>query len=244
MESGTVVTKKRIANSPQHTYGDLYINDKVFTVKKAIYDVFKIGDVVEFSYTDHVSFSGVQFHNLSHIEKINHENLIFNSSVKTTLATPDEIQFYDAQTSRFFFWINVGFVSFVFFFVEMYFIARFGIDVEMESIFGKSYFLVIMFLCCFSFNFMIFTRVLKLRKMKKLQALEKTSVVAEIIEYVQNENADTCEVFYLFDGQKQQQTISMETYHKIKKNRLVEISFLNHHCFYQLTPVPNVLANN
>ena len=152
-ETGTILTKKRHSNSPDHTYGDLYVNDKVFTVKKSIYDAYQIGDVVEFSYTDHVSFSGVQFHNLSHIEKINHENLIFNSSVKTTLATQDEIQFYDAQTSKFFFWINVGFVSFVFFFVEMYFIARFGIDVEMESVFGKTYFLVIMFLCCFSFNF-------------------------------------------------------------------------------------------
>lgn len=244
MESGTVLTKKRIENSPHHIFGDLYINDKVFTVKKSIYDAYQIGDVVAFSYTNHVSFSGVHFHNLSHIEKINHETLISNSSVKTTLATQDEIKFYDSQTSKFFFWINVGFVSFVFFFVEMYFIARFEFDVLLQQFLGKTYFLVFIFLIFYTSNFLFVTQLFKRRKFQKLKSLEKTTFQILAVEFIQEQDTSNCNLTYIDKGQSHNLSITMDVFHKIKKHPLLEISFLNHTCFFQLKPVLNERVNS
>jgi hypothetical protein len=92
LESGIILTKKRISNNPHHTFGEVYIDDKIFTVKKSIYDDYQIGDIVEYSFTDHVSFSGVLFHNLNHINKIGCDSINADSTVITVKANQDEIR--------------------------------------------------------------------------------------------------------------------------------------------------------
>jgi len=234
MESGTIVTKKRISNSPNHTFGDIYLDDKVFTVKKALYDNYNVGDKVDYSYTNHVSFSGVQFHNLTHIEKTGHVSKSQYSNKITVKANHLEIKFYDAQTSKFFFWINVVFVSFIFFFVEMYFLARFELDKQLETIFGENFFLAITFFVFFVLNFIGFTPLLRLRKFKKLMSLEKTILKTQAIEFVQENDSDVCFLSYMDNGQIQQQQITMDIFHKIKTSPMIEISLLNHFCLYKI----------
>ena len=233
-ESGIILTKKRHSNSPDHTFGDVYINDKVFTVKKLVYDNYHVGDKVDYSYTDHVSFSGVQFHNLIDISLTERNSVKVESNKVVVNADHLEIKFYDAQTSKFFFWINVVFLSFVFFFVEMYFLARFNLDTQLQTVIGTKFFLPIIFFIFFSINFIGFTPLLRLRKFKKLMSLEKTLIRTQAIEFVQENDSDVCFVSYFDNGQIQQQQITMDIFHKIKTYPLIEISLLNNHSLYQI----------
>ena len=237
IHTGTILCKKRISNNPHHTFGDIYINDNIFTVKKSIYDDYQIGDIVEYSFTDHVSFSGVLFHNLNHINKIGCDSINADSTVITVKANQDEIRFYDAQTSKFFFWINVVFVSFIFFFVEMYFLARFNLDTQLQTVFGTKFFLRITFLIFFVLNFTGFTPLLRKRKFQKLKSLEKTILRTPVIEFVQENDSDICFLSYIDNGQIQKQQITMDIFHKIKTYPLVEISLLNHHCLYKIVGI-------
>ena len=237
IKSGVVLTKKRFSNSPHHTFGDIYINDKVFTVKKSIYDEYQIGDKVEYSFTDHVSFSGVLFHNLNHMNKTGYNTMIPDSKVISAKVNQQEIEFYEAQASKFFFWIKVAFVSFIFFFVEMYFLARFNLDTQLQSFFGAKFFLPIIFLVFFVLNFIVFTPLLRQRKFQKLKSLEKTSFQFPVIEFIQEYDSDVCVLSYLDNGQIQHLEITMDNFHQIKRHQLVEITFLNHHCLYNIVGI-------
>jgi hypothetical protein len=234
IHTGTILCKKRISNNPHHTFGDIYINDKVFTVKKSIYDDYQIGDIVEYSFTDHVSFSGVLFHNLNHINKIGCDSINADSTVLTVKANHQEIEFYEAQSSKFFFWIKVAFMSFVVFFIEMYFLARFELDKHIQSIIGATYFLPMIFFTFFTLNFVFLSPLLRIRKFQKLKSLEKTILRTPVIEFVQENDSDICFLSYIDNGQTQQLQITMDNFHQIKTQRLVEISLLNHHCLYKI----------
>ncbi len=237
IKSGVVLTKKRFSNSPHHTFGDIYINDKVFTVKKSIYDAYQIGDKVEYSFTDHVSFSGVLFHNLNHMNKTGYNTMIPDAKVISAKVNQQEIEFYEAQASKFFFWIKVAFVSFIFFFVEMYFLARFNLDTQLQSFFGAKFFLPIIFLVFFVLNFIVFTPLLRQRKFQKLKSLEKTIFQFPVIEFIQEYDSDVCVLSYLDNGQIQHLKITMDNFHQIKRHQLVEITFLNHHCLYNIVGI-------
>lgn len=237
IHSGTILTKKRHSNSPNNTFGDVYIDDKVFTVKKSVYEKYHVGDIVDYSYTNHVSFSGVQFHNLSHIEKTNQVPIVADLTKIVVKANQQEIEFYDNQTSKFFFWINVVFVSFIFFFVEMYFLARFNLDTQLQTVIGAKFFLPKIFLVFFVLNFLCFNPLLRKRKFQKLKSLEKTILKTQAIEFVQENDSDVCFISYLEYGQKQQQQITMDIFHKIKTYPLIEIAFLNHHCLYNIVGI-------
>jgi hypothetical protein len=237
IHSGTILTKKRHSNSPNHTFGDIYINDKVFTVKKSIYDAYQIGDKVEYSFTDHVSFSGVLFHNLNHMNKTGYNTMIPDSKVISAKVNQQEIEFYVAQASKFFFWIKMAFVSFIFFFVEMYFLARFNLDTQLQSFFGAKFFLPIIFLVFFVLNFIVFTPLLRQRKFQKLKSLEKTILQFPVIEFIQEYDSDVCVLSYLDNGQIQHLVITMDNFHQIKRHQLVEITFLNHHCLYNIVGI-------
>jgi len=237
IKSGVVLTKKRFSNSPHHTFGDIYINDKVFTVKKSIYDEYQIGDKVEYSFTDHVSFSGVLFHNLNHMNKTGYNTMIPDAKVISAKVNQQEIEFYEAQASKFFFWIKVAFVSFIFFFVEMYFLARFNLDTQLQSFFGAKFFLPIIFLVFFVLNFIVFTPLLRQRKFQKLKSLEKTIFQFPVIEFIQEYDSDVCILSYLDNGQIQHLKITMDNFHQIKRHQLVEITFLNHHCLYNIVGI-------
>ncbi len=237
IKSGVVLTKKRFSNSPHHTFGDIYINDKVFTVKKSIYDEYQIGDKVEYSFTDHVSFSGVLFHNLNHMNKTGCNTMIPDAKVISAKVNQQEIEFYEAQASKFFFWIKVAFVSFIFFFVEMYFLARFNLDTQLQSFFGAKFFLPIIFLVFFVLNFIVFTPLLRQRKFQKLKSLEKTIFQFPVIEFIQEYDSDVCVLSYLDNGQIQHLKITMDNFHQIKRHQLVEITFLNHHCLYNIVGI-------
>ncbi len=237
IHSGSILTKKRHSNSPDHTFGDVYINDKVFTVKKLVYDNYHVGDKVNYAYTNHVSFSGVQFHNLIDISLTERNTVKVESHKAVVDADHLEIKFYDAQTSKFFFWIKIVFLSFALFFVEMYFLARFEFDKQLETIFGAKLFLPIIFLVFFVLNFIGFTPLLRLRKFKKLMSLEKTLIRTQAIEFVQENDSDVCFVSYFDNGQIQQQQITMDIFHKIKTYPLIEISLLNNHCFYEIVGI-------
>ncbi len=235
--SGTMLTKKRHSNSPNHTFGDIYINDKVFTVKKSIYDAYQIGDKVEYSFTDHVSFSGVLFHNLNHMNKTGYNTIIPDSKVISAKVNQQEIEFYEAQASKFFFWIKLVFLSFAFFFVEMYFLARFNLDTQLQTVFGVKFFLPIIFLVFFVLNFLGFTPLLRQLKFQKLKSLEKTILQFPVIEFIQEQDSDVCVLFYRDNGQIQQLEITMDNFHQIKRHQLVEITFLNHHCLYNIVGI-------
>ena len=237
INSGTILTKKRHSNSPNHTFGDIYINDKVFTVKKSIYDEYQIGDTVEYSFTDHVSFSGVLFHNLNHMNKIGYNIIIPNSKVISAKVNQQEIEFYEAQASKFFFWIKLVFLSFAFFFVEMYFLARFNLDTQLQTVLGVKFFLPIIFLVFFVLNFLGFTPLLMRRKFQKLKSLEKSIFQFQVIEFIQEQDSDVCVLFYRDNGQIQQLEITMDNFHQIKIHQLVEITFLNHHCLYNIVGI-------
>ena len=237
IKSGVVLTKKRFSNSPHHTFGDIYINDKVFTVKKSIYDEYQIGDKVQYSFTDHVSFSGVLFHNLNHMNKTGYNTMIPDAKVISAKVNQQEIEFYEAQASKFFFWIKVAFVSFIFFFVEMYFLARFNLDTQLQSFFGAKFFLPIIFLVFFVLNFIVFTPLLRQRKFQKLKSLEKTIFQFPVIEFIQEYDSDVCILSYLDNGQIQHLKITMDNFHQIKRHQLVEITFLNHHCLYNIVGI-------
>jgi len=234
IHTGTILCKKRISNNPHHTFGDIYINDKVFTVKKLVYDNYHVGDKVDYSYTDHVSFSGVQFYNLTNINLTERNSVKIESNKVVIQANQDEIRFYDAQTSKFFFWINVVFVSFIFFFVEMYFLARFNLDTQLQTVIGTKFFLRITFMVFFVFNFTGLTPLLRKRKFQKLKSLEKTLIRTQAIEFVQENDSDICFLSYMDNGQVQQQQITMDIFHKIKTYPLIEISLLNHNCLYKI----------
>lgn len=237
LESGTILTKKRHSNSPNHTFGDVYIDDKVFTVKKSVYEKYHVGDIVDYSYTDHVSFSGVQFHNLIDFN-LTERNFVKVESKKVLVdADHLEIKFYDAQTSNFFFWIKISFLSFAFFFVEMYFLARFNLDTQFQTVIGAKFFLPKIFFIFFTLNFISFTPLLRKRKFKKLMSLEKTLIRTQVIEFIQENDSDVCFVSYIDNGQIQQQQITMDIFHKIKTYPLIEISLLNNHCFYKVVRV-------
>ena len=237
IKSGVVLTKKRFSNSPHHTFGDIYINDKVFTVKKSIYDEYQIGDKVEYSFTDHVGFSGVLFHNLNHMNKTGYNTMIPDAKVISAKVNQQEIEFYEAQASKFFFWIKVAFVSFIFFFVEMYFLARFNLDTQLQSFFGAKFFLPIIFLVFFVLNFIVFTPLLRQRKFQKLKSLEKTIFQFPVIEFIQEYDSDVCVLSYLDNGQIQHLKITMDNFHQIKRHQLVEVTFLNHHCLYNIVGI-------
>ena len=237
IHTGSIICKKRISNNPHHTFGDIYINDKVFTVKKSIYDTYQIGDKVEYSFTDHVSFSGVLFHNLNHMNKTGYNTIIPNSKVISAKVNQQEIEFYDNQTSKFFFWIKVAFVSFIFFFVEMYFLARFNLDTQLQTVFGAKFFLPKIFLVFFVLNFICFTPLLRKRKFQKLKSLEKTILQFQVIEFIQEQDSDVCVLSYRDNGQIQQLEITMDNFHQIKRHQLVEITFLNHHCLFNIVGI-------
>jgi hypothetical protein len=234
---GMIRCKKRELKSDPYTYGELYIEDIIVSVKKDVYLNHHIGDVVEYDYTNHVSFSGVLFHNLNHINKIGYDSINADSTVITVKANHQEIEFYEAQSSKFFFWINVVFVSFIFFFVEMYFLARFNLDTQLQTVFGTKFFLRITFLIFFVLNFIGFTPLLRKRKFQKLKSLEKTILRTPVIEFVQENDSDICFLSYIDNGQIQKQQITMDIFHKIKTYPLVEISLLNHHCLYKIVGI-------
>jgi hypothetical protein len=234
---GMIRCKKRELKSDPYTYGELYIEDIIVSVKKDVYLNHHIGDVVEYDYTNHVSFSGVLFHNLNHINKIGYDSINADSTVITVKANHQEIEFYDAQSSKFFFWIKVAFMSFLFFFVEMYFLARFDLDSIIQRFFETTSFLPLIFLVFFTLNFVIFSPLLKRRKFQKLKSLEKTTFQAPIVEFIQEQDSDKCFLSYIDKGQMQQLQITMDNFHQIKTHRLVEISLLNHHCFYKIVGI-------
>jgi hypothetical protein len=237
LESGTILTKKRHSNSPNHTFGEVYIDDKVFTVKKSVYEKYHVGDVVDYSYTNHVSFSGVQFHNLIDINLTERNSVKVESKKVVVDADHLEIKFYDAQTSKFFFWINVVFVSFIIFFVEMYFLARFNLDTQFQTVIGAKFFLPKIFFIFFTMNFISFTPLLRKRKFKKLMSLEKTILQFPVIEFIQEQDSDVCVLFYRDNSQIQQLEITMDNFHQIKRHQLVEITFLNHHSLYNIVGI-------
>jgi len=237
IHTGTIVTKKRLSNSPHHTFGEIYIDDKIFTVKKLVYDNCRIGDEVDYSYTDHVSFSDIRFHNLIDINLTERNSVKVESKKVVVKANQDEVRFYDAQTSKFFLYINVVFVSFIFFFVEMYFLARFNLDTQLQTVFGTKFFLRITFLIFFVLNFIGFMPLLRKRKFQKLKSLEKTLIRTQAIEFVQENDSDICFLSYMDNGQVQQQQITMDIFHKIKTYPLIEISLLNNYCLYKIVAI-------
>jgi len=233
IKSGVVLTKKRFSNSPHHTFGDIYINDNVFTVKKSIYDEYQIGDVVEYDYTNHVSFSGVAFHNLTEIRKISTSTLSLNREVNKSSFTKDELAFYLKNSSRFFLMIKGAFLSLVLFFIEMYFVARFELDIQFQASTGKSYFLLTMFIFLFAFNFIVIRTVLNLKFTADVRKLMSFQYEALVIEFVQdNEN---CNLYYIDSNGKNDVLITMEQFHQVKNTPILKLSFLNDSLFYSLS---------
>ncbi len=229
---GIITCKKRQLNSDPYTYGELYIHDVVVTVKKVVYDTIKVGDEVEFSYTDHVSFSGVQFHNLTDIKKIGKTNydLDFESSFSLS---QQEKEFFSQNRSKFFFWIKVAFFSLVLFFVEMYFVARFELDLKIQQSTGKSYLLILMFLFLFTLNFLALIPVFNAREKSKLQKLLKFVRRVQVIEFVQA--SDNCDFYYQDLNGTGNTQITMQDFHKVKNNPVLELSFINNELFYQVS---------
>ncbi len=91
---GVIRCKKREINSDPYTYGELYIDDIVVTVKKEVYQNYFIGDQVEYSFSNHVSFSGIPFHNLTEIKKLSHSNIDIDSTITKHPLSVKEIEYY------------------------------------------------------------------------------------------------------------------------------------------------------
>ena len=230
---GMIRCKKRELNSDPYTYGELYIDDIIVTVKKDVYSKYHIGDVVEYDYTDHVSFSGVAFHNLTDIRKISTSSLSLNREVNKSSFTKDEMAFYLKNSSRFFLMIKVAFLSLVLFFIEMYFVARFELDIQFQASTGKSYFLLTMFIFLFAFNFMVIRTVLNLKFTANVRKLMSYQYEALVIEFVQdNEN---CTLYYKDSNGKNDVLITMEQFHQVKNTPILKLSFLNDSLFYSLS---------
>lgn len=230
---GMIRCKKRELNSDPYTYGELYIDDIIVTVKKDVYSKYHIGDVVEYDYTDHVSFSGVAFHNLTDIRKISTSSLSLNREVNKSSFTKDEMAFYLKNSSRFFLMIKGAFLSLVLFFIEMYFVARFELDIQFQASTGKSYFLLTMFIFLFAFNFMLIRTVLNLKFTADVRKLMSFQYEALVIEFVQdNEN---CTLHYKDSNGKNDVLITMEQFHQVKNTPILKLSFLNDSLFYSLS---------
>lgn len=229
---GIITCKKREINSDPYTYGELYIQDVIVTVQKKVYDTYQVGDEVEFSFTDHVSFSGIKFHNLTEIQKIGTKK--FNlGSVRSLSLNQQEKDFFTQNRSKFFFWIKVAFFSLILFFVEMYFTARFELDLKIQQSTGKSYLLIFMFLFLFTVNFIALIPIFKARENSKIQKLLKFIRTVRVIEFVQN--SETCDFYYQDSTGDANTQISMTDFHKIKNNPVLEISFINNELFYQVS---------
>jgi len=229
---GTITCKKRELNSDPYTYGELYIHDVVVTVKKAIYDQYQVGDEVDFNYTDHVSFSGVKFHNLSDIKKIGTQNFKIDKSISQKLNN-HEIDFYINNQSEFFFWIKVSFFSLILFFFEMYFVARFELDLQIQKSTGKNYLLVFLFAFLFTINFLLLIPLFKKRELSRIRNFSKFIRRVKVIEYVQN--SDNCDFYFQDSSGTSNTQISMSDFHKVKNNPVLDISFINNELFYELS---------
>lgn len=230
---GMIRCKKRELNGDPYTYGELYIDDIIVTVKKDVYLNHQIGDVVEYDYTNHVSFSGVAFHNLTEIRKISTSTLSLNREVNKSSFTKDELAFYLKNSSRFFLMIKGAFLSLVLFFIEMYFVARFELDIQFQASTGKSYFLLTMFIFLFAFNFMVIRTVLNLKFTADVRKLMSFQYEALVIEFVQdNEN---CNLYYIDSNGKNDVLITMEQFHQVKNTPILKLSFLNDSLFYSLS---------
>lgn len=230
---GMIRCKKRELKSDPYTYGELYIDDIIVTVKKDVYSKYHIGDVVEYDYTDHVSFSGVAFHNLTDIRKISTSSLSLNREINKSSFTKDEMAFYLKNSSRFFMMIKGAFLSLVLFFIEMYFVARFELDIQFQASTGKSYFLLTMFISLFAFNFMVIRTALNVKFTANVRKLMSFQYEALVIEFVQdNEN---CTLYYKDSNGKNDVLISMEQFHQVKNTPILKLSFLNDSLFYSLS---------
>lgn len=229
---GQIRCKKRVLNSDPYTYGELYIDNIVVTVKNEVYNAYKIGDIVEYEFTDHVSFSGISFHNLTSIQKLSSEKFILDNNLSSVKMSDDEVDFYLKNQSKFFFWIKVAFNSLVLFFIEMYFVARFELDIRIQQTTGKTYLLVLLFLVFFTFNFFVLSPLMKFRHLSKVRKLLKFQVQVGLIEFVQNQTM--CELHYEDSKGYHQVSISMEKFHEIKNEPVLLASFLNNVVFYQI----------
>ncbi len=229
---GQIRCKKRELNSDSYTYGELYIDNIVVTVKKDVYNLYQIGDVVEYDYTDHVSFSGVAFHNLSSISKVGTEKILTDTYVIASSLTDPEIDFYLKHESKFFFWIKTAFNSLVLFFIEMYFMARFELDVKIQESVGKTYLLVFLFLFFFTINMFVLTPLLKFRNLSKVKKMSKFNYQVKLMEFVQDHSK--CELHYEDSKGIHQTLISMDTFHQIKNEPVLIMTFLNNEVLYQV----------
>jgi len=232
---GMICCKKRELKSDPYTYGELYIDDIIVTVKKDVYLNHHIGDVVEYDYTNHVSFSGVAFHNLTEIRKISTSILSksLNREVNKSSFTKDEMAFYLKNSSRFFMLIKVAFLSLVLFFIEMYFVARFELDIQFQASTGKSYFLLAMFLFLFAINFIFLRTILILKFTADVRKLMTFQYEALVVEFVQDN--EYCTFYYIDSNGKNDVLISMEQFHQVKNAPILKLSFLNDSLFYSLS---------
>ena len=229
---GMICCKKRELNSDPYTYGELYIDHIVVTVKKEVYNSYQIGDVVDYDYTDHVSFSGVSFHNLTSISKVGTEKILIDNNVVTSKMTDSDVDFYLKHQSNFFFWIKTAFYSLVLFFIEMYFVARFELDVQIQETFGKTYLLVFLFLLFFTINMVVLTPLMKFRHLVKVKRMSKFKYQVKLVEFIQHQSV--CQLLYEDSKGVHQTPISMEIFHQIKNSPVLLITFLNNEVIYQV----------
>ena len=230
---GMIRCKKRELNSDPYTYGELYIDDIIVTVKKDVYSKYHIGEVVEYDYTDHVSFSGVPFHNLTNIHKLSNSSLKLNHSATKSKFSKDELEFFLKNSSRFFLMIKVALLSLLLFFIEMYFVARFELDLQFQKSTGKSYFLLVMFLAFFTANFIGLRAVFQIKFVNDVRKMMRFQYEVQVIEFVQ-EN-DKCTLYYIDANGKNDVLISMDQFHQVKNSPFLKISFLNDALFYSIS---------
>jgi hypothetical protein len=230
---GVIRCKKREINSDPYTYGELYIDDIVVTVKKEVYQNYFIGDQVEYSFSNHVSLSGIPFHNLTEIKKLSHSNIVFDSTITKQPLSVKEIEYYLKHNSKFFLLIKVAFLSLVMFFAEMYFVARFELEAQMQKSTGKSYFLVAMFVMLFFVNFMILKTVFQLKLKSKVQKMMNFSFNVKLVEFVQDANA--CSLLYLDSNGTHEVQLTMDQFHQVKNEPVLKLSFLNDELFYSVS---------
>jgi hypothetical protein len=175
----------------------------------------------------------VAFYNLIDIQKLAHSKLVIDPSLKTSPCTNKEIDFYLKNYSQFFLFIKVAFLSLVMFFGEMYFVARFDLETQMQKSTGKSYFLVVMFLMLFFTNFMILKTIFQLKLKSKVQKMMNFSFNVKLVEFVQE--ANTCRMLYLDSNGNNEVQLTMDQFHQVKNEPFLKLSFLNDELFYSVT---------
>lgn len=230
---GVIRCKKREINSDPYTYGELYIDDIVVTVKKEVYQNYNIGDQVDYSFSNHVGFSGIPFHNLTEIKKLSHSNIDFDTTITKKPLSSKEIEFYQKHNSKFFLFIKVAFFSLVLFFAEMYFVARFELDAQMQKSTGKTYFLVAMFVFLYLVNFLILKQVFQIRLKSKIQNMMNFCFQVKLVEFVQDNNE--CKLFYIDSNGSHDVNITMDDFHRVKNEPVLKLSFLNDELFYSVS---------